>query len=173
MLSETDNNTLAVATDPESYVELLALAKNAIDEISPRILLVSGATTALNQNFPSSLDYNKAMRDYGATSLVDIWGVHIYGRQKERFLRKGGVIDFINGLRKPVWVTESGAQGINEQLKYGEEVWPFLRQRMPSIERIYIYQFTDTNPPSSTYGLRNLDPVLGLSDLYIKLRDGE
>jgi hypothetical protein len=111
------------------------------------------------------------MRDAGAQVFLDRWAVHYYGRQFENVRRDGGVSDFLNGLSTPIWVTESGAQGVNEQLKYGEEVWPFLREEIPSIERIYIYQFAEATPADVTYGLRNLTPGLELSDLYISFRD--
>lgn len=171
MLANPDNTTLGVATAPTAFVELLALARNVVDEVVPRLLMVSGATTAINQDFPTTLDYNRAMRDAGAGAFVDRWGMHVYGKQYERFIRSGGVTDFINELGEQVWVTESGAQGVNEQLAYGEEMWPYLREEMPNIERIYIYQFTENTPSATTYGLLNPTAGSSLSDLFVWLRD--
>jgi hypothetical protein len=86
-------------------------------------------------------------------------------------VRGGGVADFLNGLPKPIWITESGAQGVNSQLEYGERVWPFLTDKIPGIERIYQYQFAEATPADVTYGLRNLSGDLPVSDLYVHLRD--
>jgi len=113
------------------------------------------------------------MRDAGASEFADVWAIHYYGKQFERVLQNGGVADFVNGLDPRIWVTESNAQGVNEQLGYGEQVWPFLIDEMPAIERIYVYQFTDATGPDQTYGLRNLSGEFPVSDLYIWLRDGK
>jgi len=165
------NQNLGVVDNPGAYVDLLRQSSEIIRKVAPTRLVVSAATTAINQNYPSSLDYNRSMRDAGALNYTDIWAIHYYGKQYENLIRAGGVRDFINELSKPIWVTESGAQGVNNQLAYGEEVWPYLREKMPGIQRIYQYQFTESTDPSVTYGLRNLSRDASLSDLYIWLRD--
>ena len=167
--SFSENSTLGVLTSGANYVELLAGAKNVIDSEAPSIKLLNAATTAINQNFPETLNYNKDMRDAGADSLVDVWAVHYYGQQFENLIRNDGVSDFLNGISAPIWVTESGAQGINNQLKYGEETWHYIKEKVPGIERIYIYQYADASAPEVTYGLKTLNNV---SDLYVWLRDG-
>lgn len=169
--SFAENTTIGVVDNPENYVELLAASQSIAKDLTPNKLVLNAATTAINQNFPDTLRYNRAMRDAGARELVDVWAMHYYGRQFENVVRSGGVEDFIDGLNLPVWVTESGAQGVNSQLAYGEQVWPYLIEKMPSIERIFIYQFTDATPADVTYGLRNLTPGLTVSDLYVHLRD--
>ncbi|MBN8549494.1 MAG: hypothetical protein J0M12_09280, partial [Deltaproteobacteria bacterium] len=116
-----------------------------------------------------TLDYNRAMRDAGAQAFTDRWAIHYYGKQFENLER--GVKDFLNGLNVAVWVTESGAQGVNSQLAYGEQVWPFLFDKIARLERIYQYQFTEATPSDVTYGMKNLDPNFPVSDLYIFLRD--
>ena len=171
MPDNNDNHLLELLNSPENYVELLAQASNAVRDNAPGKLVVGAATTAINQNFPDALNYNRAMRDTGASQFLDIWAIHYYGKQFENIVRDGGVRDFVNGLGLPVWVTESGAQGVNSQLPYGEQVWPYLFEQMPPIERVYVYQFTEATPPDITYGLRNLTPGLELSDLYVWLRD--
>ena len=170
-MNRSDNNLLELTNSPDNYVEMLATAHNIVKEGPGSKLVVSAATTSINQNFPASLDYNKSMRDAGAQAFLDVWGVHFYGKQYERVLLDGGVADFINGLDSRVWVTESGEQGVNSQLAYGEEVWPFLLDNMSNIERIYQYQFTEATPANSTYGLRNLTAGQTVSDLYVHLRD--
>lgn len=166
-----ENQALGVVGDPGAYVSLLSAAAARVRSQAPSKLVVSAATTAINQNFPGSLDYNRAMRDAGAQDHADIWAIHYYGKQYENLIRPGGVRDFLNGLRLPIWVTESGAQGVNNQLAYGEEVWPYLVEKVPGVQRIYQYQFTEATSPEVTYGLRNLSADSGVSDLYVWLRD--
>ncbi len=171
MRDNSENVTLGIAESADNYVEMLARAFNVVRELAPGKLVLNAATTAINQNFSETLDYNRAMRDAGAQNFLDKWAIHYYGKQFENVRRSGGVSDFLNGLSKGVWVTESGAQGVNHQLAYGEQVWPFLREEIPGIERIYAYQFTEASPSDVTYGMRTLDPAFPVSDLYIALRD--
>ena len=170
-LAEPDNVVLDMAQNAINYTELLCYAYSVIEDVSPDKLVVSGATTAINQNYPKSLNYNKEMRDAGIQSCADIYGIHVYGKQFENFERGGGIKDFLNGLSRLIWVTESGAQGINSQLAYGERMWPYLLEQIPDVQRIYQYQAFEPTDSASTYGLRNLTPGLTLSDLYIFLRD--
>lgn len=165
----SENNVLQVRTSPDNFAELMALARNAFDAEARGLKLVMGATSAINQNYPDTLNYNRALRDAGVDSLVDIWAIHFYGQQFENVIQKGGVRDFLQGISKPIWMTESGAQGADKQLKYGEETWPYLLEKIPSIDRIYIYQYTEATPEGSSYGLRNLN---GVSDLYTWLVEG-
>lgn len=170
MVENAMNSTLDVATSPTNYVEMLALAHNVIKDVAPDKLVVSAATTAINQNYPSSLDYNRAMRDAGAQNFLDVWGVHYYGKQFENVVRSNGVRDFLEGLSSRIWITESGERGVSSQLAYAEQVWPFLLDKIPEIERIYIYQYSEDESPATTYGLRNTSST-PLSDLYVWLRD--
>ena len=164
------NQTLGFVNDPVAYVAVLARSYSVIQNRAPRKKTVIAATTALNQRFPENRDYNRAMRDAGAEAFCDIWAAHIYGRQFENIVRDGGVADFLNGLSRPIWITESGAQGVTKQLEYGEQMWPFLLEKVKNIEYIFIYQFTDSAPSSVSYGLRTLDPQAPISDLYAHLR---
>lgn len=171
MESNFDNRTMQFLESPDNYVELLALSHDAARELAPGKLVLNAATTAINQNYPDSLNYNRAMRDAGALGLVDRWAAHYYGAHFENVVRSGGVADFLNGLGKGVWITESGAQGVGSQLEYGERAWPFLIDNVSSIERIYQYQLAEDSPPDVTYGMRNLSRLTPLSDLYVFLRD--
>ncbi len=171
MTSNADNQLLDIAANPENYVELLGKAHSVIKSISPNKIVVNAATTAINQNFPGTLDYNKRMAAAGVDSFVDRYNAHYYGRQFENVLVPDGVSDFLNERPVPIWITESGAQGVNNQLAYGEQVWPFLIEKISSIERIYVYQFTEATPSDSTYGLKNLSGDFPVSDLYVWLRD--
>ena len=171
MLSNSDNTLINVAESPSNYVELLGFSYSIVKDLAPRVLVVSAATTAINQNFPATKEYNQEMQTAGAESFADIWGVHYYGKQFENVVRNDGVQDFLNSINRPIWVTESGAQGVNEQLPYVETVWPFLSEKIPGIERYYYYQFTEASAPEVTYGLRNLSASSPISDLYVFLRD--
>ena len=171
MLSDNENTVMGLATNAAAYVEMLSAAHAAIKSISPSKKVLNAATTAINQNYPDSLNYNKDMIKFGAESSVDAFAVHYYGKQYERVIGGGGIADFLNSVSHPIWVTESGAQGVNNQLAYVEEVWPFLTDQIPGIDRFYYYQFADASPSDVTYGLRNLSHGLELSDLYISLRD--
>ncbi len=171
MTSNSQNVLMGLAASAENCVELLTLANNTIRTFAPSKLIIGSATTAINQNFSETLDYNRSLQAAGAENFVDVWGVHYYGKQYENLVRDDGVADFLNSLSKPVWVTESGAQGVNSQLAYGEEVWPYLIEKVPGIARIYVYQFTEATPADVTYGLRNLTEGLLVSDLYVHLRD--
>ncbi|MCO6432359.1 MAG: cellulase family glycosylhydrolase [Deltaproteobacteria bacterium] len=172
MAANPDNITLGLAAGPQSYTAMLKAAFNSVRQIAPSKLVLSAATTAINQNFPDTLSYNRIMVDSGALDALDVFAIHYYGKQYENVIQDGGVQDFLNGLNKEIWVTESGEQGVNNQLAYAEEVWPFLTERVSAIKRIYYYQFAEATPADVTYGLRNLTPGLSVSDLYVHLRDG-
>ena len=169
MASDTDNDLLELRESPQNYIEMLSMAASASRQITPKKLVVSAATTAINQNFPETLEYNQALKEAGIENLVDIYAVHIYGTHLENFLLTG-VGDYLNSIQKPIWITESGEQGVNKQANYAQRMWPFLLEQFPKIKRIYIYQFTESTHASSTYGLKNLTPGAFVSDLYIYLR---
>jgi hypothetical protein len=166
--SNPDNIVLRTDSSAENYVEMLARAFSVAKDIAPGKLVVNAATTAINQGYPETLNYNRRMRDAGARSFTDVWAIHYYGKQYENVVRDNGVESFLDGLAKEVWVTESGRQGLVGQLDYVERTWPFLREKIPSINRIYYYQHTEAVPAESAFGLRTLDRI---SDLFINLRD--
>ena len=171
MTSDPHNTTLGLASSPANYVHLASLARDTIRSIAPTRKVVSAATTAINQNYPRSLNYNKEMKSAGLEAAVDIWAVHYYGAQPENVIRPQGVGSFLKGVSLPLWVTESGKMGTTKQREYVERIWPFLRSEIPGIKRLYYYQFTEATPANSTYGLRNLTQGRTVSDLYIYLRD--
>lgn len=175
--NEPDLTTVASDTaldleNPDSYFELLQLGSQAMSLVDPSKLKVIAATTSVQSGFPETLNYNIRLRDLGAASLVDRWNIHYYGKQFENVVRGGGVEDFLKTIPLPVWLTESGIQGPNNQLAYAETVWPFLKEKIPSLERIYYYQFGETTPTDSNFGLKTTDPSFPVSDLYVFLRDG-
>lgn len=165
---ESGNSVLNVDLNPSNYVEMLARAYSVVKDIAPGKLVVNAATTAINQNYPDSIKYNRDMRSAGIEQFIDVFAVHYYGEQFENVVRKGGVRDFLNGIGRPIWLTESGEQGLDRQLEYVERTWPFLTERIPGIDRIYYYQHTEASPADVSFGLRNLERV---SDLFLHLRD--
>jgi len=166
-----ENETMEVLNSPTNYVELLAVSQAAIRSVAPRKKVINAATTAIAQNYPATLNYNKEMVNAGLLSFTDAFAIHYYGKNYDRMAIPGGVGDFLKGISKPVWVTESGAQGVNKQREYAQRIFPFLKSSIPALRRIYIYQFTESTPADTTYGLRNLTPGRSVSDLYIDLRD--
>lgn len=157
--------------DPQNYLELLALSSARIRASDPGKLVVIAATESIQQQFPTRLNYNKELQNFGAEDLVDVWNVHYYGESFESVVTDNGVKDFLNSLRRPIWITESGEQGPNKQLPYVETAWPFLREEIPGIDRIYYYEFGSTAPLEANYGLRTGDAAFPVSDLYIHFRD--
>lgn len=170
MAANSENGVLGLES-PLNYVSMLSQAHRVVKSIAPSKRVVNAATTSINQNYPDSLIYNQQMKDAGAEGVVDVWAIHYYGKQFERVVTDGGVADFLNAVSKPIWVTESGAQGVNNQLPYVEEAWPFLSEKIPGIDRFYYYQFTEASAPETTYGLKNLSTAAPVSDLYVYLRD--
>jgi hypothetical protein len=163
------NLRLGLAAEPKNYVALLQDAAAEVRRYAPKKRLVAAATTAINQNFPDTLEYNESLRDQGIESIADVVAIHYYGAQYER--KYLGVGAFIESIQRPIWVTESGQRGVLKQLEYAERTFPFLKALSPRIQRIYAYQFTDERASSDSWGLRTLDPEFPISDLYLHLRD--
>lgn len=154
--------------EPALYVELLGASRAVIRAVTPGKLIVGAATRSIQQDFPTHLEYNRELVRQGAEALVDVWSIHYYGEQFERVVVNGGVADFLNNLSKPIWITESGEPNVTGQLPYVETVWPFLREKVPGIQRIYYYRYA-TSPGELPYGLRQAGGIV--SDLFIHLRD--
>lgn len=165
------DKALQLENSPENYAELQRLSSIVIRSLDSRRKIVMGATKSIQQDFPNPLNYNKKLRDLGVEGYVDIWGIHYYGKQFESFITRSGVKDFMNSLQRPIWLTESGKSGPSEQLDYVQTVWPFLRENVPGIDRIYYYQFASRAALSDNYGLKTGDASAPVSDLYVYLRE--
>lgn len=165
------NAIMGMQSDPAAYVEMLRYARQASKRIARGKKVVAGATTAINQNFPETLAYNEQMVEAGVESLADVYAIHYYGTSIENVLIPGGVGSFVKSLTRPIWLTECGERGVNDQLEYVREIFPFLQDLTPRLRRFYYYQFTEDTPAGETYGLKNLTPGRTVSDLYIHLRD--
>lgn len=169
-LDEISGDAALVLADPVNYFELLSLGAPVVKAASPQKLVLNAATESINQEFPGNLNYNKTLVELGALNLVDVYNIHYYGQQFERVIGGDGIADFLNGLGKLIWLTESGEVGVNNQLKYVEETWPFLRERIGNLDRIYYYQYGETLPQEH-FGLKTTNPEFPVSDLYVHLRD--
>jgi hypothetical protein len=164
--TDPDNATLGVLTNPEAYVAMMARAYNEVKEQAPGKLVLNGATTAIGQNFPDTLDYNKRMIAAGLAEFVDVFAIHYYGKSYERVVARDGVAAFLAGVPRAVWVTESGRQGVDQQLEYVERTWPFLMEKIPSIDKIFYYQHTSGDAPENSFALRTRSAAQPFSDLY-------
>jgi hypothetical protein len=166
MASDPDNTTMGLVTNPEAFVAMVARGFNEVREVAPGKLVLNGATTAIAQNFPDTLDYNKRMFEAGMAEFVDVWAIHYYGKSYERVTARDGVSAFLAQVPRAVWVTESGRQGVTQQLEYVERTWPFLMEKIPSIDKIFYYQHTSADAPESTFALRTRSAAQPFSDLY-------
>lgn len=166
--SNSQNTTLGLTNSPANYTAMLSSAYQTVKSISPNALVVSAAVTSINEDYPNSLNYNKGMASAGAQKYADRWGVHYYSKEFLHLLAPRGVKSFLNSLTIPIWITESGQKGWNQQLQYAEEVWPFLQKEINNIERLYQYQFTDSSPVDTSYGMRN---AASGADSYSNLYD--
>jgi hypothetical protein len=156
--------------NPDNYFEMLRFASRAVRTEAPDRLIVGAATTSIQQNFPTTLRYNQRLKELGAEALIDVWAFHYYSTSFESVVTTNGVADFLNSLSTSIWLTESGENGPNSQLAYVETAWPFLRDEIPGLDRIYYYQFGETVlPVENNFGLRTTDPEFPISDLYIHL----
>jgi hypothetical protein len=160
-------------TEPSNYFELLKQSYEVIRAIDPAKLVVMAATRSIQQNYPSSFNYNKTLKDLGAVNYTDVWNIHYYGKQYEKVVVNGGIADFLKGIGKPIWVTESGEQGPNNQLAYVEEVWPFLSKEIPAIDRFYYYIYASAGMAQDNFAMRSTDSAFPVSDLYVYLRDNQ
>ncbi|MBI2964199.1 MAG: hypothetical protein HYY35_10630 [Deltaproteobacteria bacterium] len=152
---------------PRDYVDLVARVAPEIRRRSGG-LVVGGATTSINQSFPSHFDYNKDMVNAGLLPLIDVYTFHWYGSQLEK-LTFGGIADFLNDTGMLVWCTESGEQGSTRQLQHAEDVFPALDDEIDHLERIYVFTYFDGAGSADTFGLVSAEGIE--SDLYQFLRD--
>ncbi len=167
--SNSDNQILGFDSSALEYLEMLAEGYSIIKDIQPKDKVVNAATTAINQGFPETLNYNQDLLDGGVEEFVDIFATHFYGTGILTFLTPGGGSDLLNTISKPIWITESGSQGLIGQLEYAERYFSLLFREVPNVKRVFIYQYTDgEDQQSSNYGLRT---PFGNSDLYEYLED--
>lgn len=164
--ADPENKIMGFVNAPEKYLALLKSSYTKVKAISPNKSVIAAATTSIIQNYPKSLSYNRKLKELGAESFLDIWAIHLYGNNIANIIRPSGVKSFTRALKKPLWVTESGAKGVTKQLEYAERYWTYFRKEMKNIKVIYHYQFTEDSLPNVTYGLKNTSSSQSVSDLY-------
>lgn len=144
------------------YVDLVSKVAPEIRKRSGA-LVVGAASTSINQSFPDNFNFNQSMVSAGLLNSVDVYNFHWYGEQLEK-LTFGGIGDFLNATGKRVWCTESGAQGVTNQLSHAQDVFPSLDSHISRLDRIYIFTYFDGGASASTFGLVAGDGTE--SDLY-------
>ncbi|OVE80303.1 hypothetical protein BVY02_00780 [bacterium J17] len=168
-LTVVASDTALGLEDPNLYFDLLNQSVAVIRSTDPSKLILQAATESIQQSFPDKLDYNRVLRDLGAANLIDVWNIHYYGEQFEKVVISGGVADFLGSINKPIWITESGERGPNNQLAYVETAWPFLRDEINGISLIFYYEYGSPIPADINYGLYTTDPAFPVSDLQLFL----
>jgi hypothetical protein len=160
-----ENNVIGVTRAPLKYVDLLRRAKKIVRRLTRRGRVVMGATTSILQNFPETLEYNKALVANDIKEVTHSYAVHFYGENFQNFLL--GVDDFLKDLQLPILVTEIGARGSNDHENYIRGMVPYLKSNYPRMGNFYLYQFTEFTPGNETFGLKHKG---GVSTLYNYLR---
>lgn len=161
-----DNVVLDFAGNPQNFVDFTAQGNSIIDRTAPNQKLVSAAPTSLMQNFPETAHYMQKMLDAGLEQHVDIVAAHMYGESLETILFSDDITKPLRSLTRPLWITESGAKGNQNQEEYARRLWPYLFEQFPALRRIYIYQFTDGTAPQDSFGLKSGSDGRTVSDLY-------
>ena len=157
------SDSLLGLNQPENYMKLLRKCSAYITHVDHSKKIVLTATLSIQQNYPKHLDYNKKLVAGGAQDLVDVYNIHYYGDNHIDLLKTDGVVDFLNGLRLPIWVTETGANS-RKQLEQFEITYNFFSKYLKNrVELFFHYIFTDDDTLSA-YSM--LDINGNNSDLY-------
>jgi len=119
----------------EEYVQVFLKPVNAFFKLrSPELTVVSAAEVGNLEG----LYRERAMLEAGLEAHCDRVAYHVYSRSLLRSL--SGLV------RRPVWVTESGAEGTANHLPWVRDVFPEIRERIADVERIFIYVLFDRDP---------------------------
>lgn len=120
---------------PDVYVrDFLRPAWLHLKEDDPTIQIVSAAPVSSAEGFLRA----QKMIEAGLEHVCDVVAFHVYGT---RFL------DRLAGLtEKPVWVTESGAEGISRHLEWLTTTFDEIRNGLPTLEQIYWFDLYDRQP---------------------------
>jgi hypothetical protein len=117
---------------PDVYVrEFLRPAYLHLKEDDPSIRIVSTAPVSSADGFLRL----QRMIEAGAENVCDFLAFHIYSA---RFVERLGEL-----TEKPVWVTESGAEGTERHLPWFTSVFDAIRNAIPMAERIYWFDLFD------------------------------
>jgi hypothetical protein len=127
--------THALGIDPGDYVrEFLGPVNEFFKLRDPALVVVSGAEVG---NI-DGIYRVRAMIEAGLHAHCDRVAYHVYSRR---------LVPLLAGLaRRPVWITESGAEGGASHLPWVRDVFPEIRRGIAGVERIFFYVLFDAAP---------------------------
>lgn len=127
--------THALGIAPGEYVQEFLKPVNAFFKLrSPELVVVSSAEVGN----VDGLYRVRAMLEAGLEAHCDRVAYHVYSRR---------LVPSLAGLaRRPVWITESGADGTAGHFAWVRDVFPELRGRIGGVERIFFYVLCDLEP---------------------------
>lgn len=150
--------------EPNIYFHLLEMCSIYSKSIDNKKLILNAATFAITQRYPKALEYNKTLKQLGAESLVDKWNIHFYGKQYVDVFKTDGILEFLQSLKVPIWISETGCRNQNNQLLYFQNTYSLLEEHVKNIEYYFWYILTDSDPASSAFGLlaanKSVSPLL-------------
>jgi len=127
--------TFFTGVSPESYVrDFLRPAYLHLKEDDPAIQIVAAAPVSSADGFLRA----QRMIETGVEHVCDRIAFHVYSR---RFIERLGRL-----TAKPVWITESGAEGTERHLEWRTSVFEEIRQGIPMAEEIFWFDLFDMNP---------------------------
>jgi hypothetical protein len=119
----------------EEYVQLFLKPVNAFFKLrSPELQVVSAAEVGNVEG----IYRERALLEAGLEAHCDRVAYHVYSRNLLPLLT--------NLVRRPVWVTESGADGTASHLPWVRDVFPEIRDRIKGVERVFFYVLFDRDP---------------------------
>lgn len=168
MEAHEDNVVMGFVKSPLKYLRLLGSCYESSKTINPNKKILNAATTSISQNYPETLNYNRILIKNRVCDVVDIFAVHWYGNKLEKLHRPNGIIETLNGVNKPIWMTESGKSGQKGQKEYVKTVWPYLFKKIPNLQIIFYYIYYECENSPINFGLKyiNSKNKLILSDLF-------
>ena len=151
---------------PENYMRLLRKCSAYITDVDSSKKIVMSATATLRDN-SAHLEYNKELIRLGIQDLVDVYSIHCYDGEYVSWLKTNGIVDFLNSIKLPIWITETGTHGLENQTFLNfSKTYKFFKRFVPGVKMFYIYTLVDHT--SKEFGI--LDHLGNTnSDLYYTL----
>jgi len=124
-----------IGISPQSYVrDFLRPSYLHLKEDDPTIRIVAAAPISTAEGFLRA----QAMIETGLEHVCDRIAFHVYSR---RFIERLGRL-----TDKPIWITESGADGTSRHLEWRTAAFEDIRQGIPTAEEIFWFDLFDLNP---------------------------
>ena len=120
---------------PSDYVrEFLAPAYLHLKEDDPNVIVVSAAEVG----GADGVLRMRAMFEAGLEEHCDRVAFHVYDER---------IIPRLSGMaRKPVWITESGAVGLDRHFDWATRVFDSIRAGIPRVEQVFYFDLFDFDP---------------------------